>query len=119
MRSTRQKSEETLRIAIHRKTYVAAWAGFVYVALIIDVFSRIIVGLRAAGSMIAELTLDALKQALLARKIKENLIRHSDRGCRYPAIRYSERLIEAGISASLGSVVDGYDNAMAVGAGLS
>jgi len=94
-------------------TYVATWAGFVYVAFIIDVFSRMIVGWRAARSMTAELTLDALEQALWARKVKGGLIHHSDRGSQYLAIRYSERLIEAGISASVGSVGDGYDNAMA------
>jgi len=94
-------------------TYVATWAGFVYVAFVIDVFSRMIVGWRAARSMTAELTLDALEQALWARKVKGNLIHHSDRGSQYLAIRYSERLIEAGISASVGSVGDGYDNAMA------
>jgi len=94
-------------------TYVATWAGFVFVAFVIDVFSRMIVGWRAARSMTAELTLDALEQALWARKVKGNLIHHSDRGSQYLAIRYSERLIEAGISASVGSVGDGYDNAMA------
>lgn len=94
-------------------TYVATWAGFVYVAFVIDVFSRMIVGWRAARSMTAELTLDALEQALWARKVKGNLIHHSDRGSQYLAIRYSERLIEAGICASVGSIGDGYDNAMA------
>ena len=94
-------------------TYVATWAGFVFVAFVIDVFSRMIVGWRAARSMTAELTLDALEQALWARKVKGNLIHHSDRGSQYLAIRYSDRLIEAGIRASVGSVGDGYDNAMA------
>jgi len=94
-------------------TYVATWAGFVYVAFVIDVFSRMIVGWRVARTMTAELTLDALEQALWARKVKGNLIHHSDRGSQYLAIRYSERLIEAGIRASVGSVGDGYDNAMA------
>ena len=94
-------------------TYVATWAGFVYVAFVIDVFSRMIVGWRVARTMTAELTLDALEQALWARKVKGNLIHHSDRGSQYLAIRYSERLIEAGIRASVGSIGDGYDNAMA------
>ena len=94
-------------------TYVATWAGFVYVAFVIDVFSRMIVGWRAALSMTAELTLDALEQALWARKVKGNLIHHSDRGSQYLSIRYSDRLIEAGIKASVGSIGDGYDNAMA------
>lgn len=94
-------------------TYVATWAGFVYVAFVIDVFSRMIVGWRAAISMSAELTLDALEQALWARKVKGSLIHHSDRGSQYLSIRYSERLGEAGIAASVGSVGDGYDNALA------
>jgi len=94
-------------------TYVATWSGFVFVAFIIDVFSRMIVGWRAARSMSAELTLDALEQALWARKVKGNLIHHSDRGSQYLSIRYSERLTEAGIKASVGSVGDAYDNALA------
>jgi putative transposase len=94
-------------------TYVATWAGFVYVAFIIDVFSRMIVGWRAAASMSAELTLDALEQALWARKVKGDLVHHSDRGSQYLSIRYSERLTEAGIDASVGSVGDAYDNALA------
>ena len=94
-------------------TYVATWTGFVYVAFIIDVFSRMIVGWRAARSMSADLTLDALEQALWARRIKGNLIHHSDRGSQYIAIRYSERLKDAGIDPSVGSVGDAYDNALA------
>ncbi len=94
-------------------TYVATWVGFVYVAFVIDVFSRMIVGWRATRSMSAELTLDALEQALWARRIKGNLIHHSDRGSQYIAIRYSERLKDAGIDPSVGSVGDAYDNALA------
>jgi putative transposase len=94
-------------------TYVTTWAGFVYVAFIIDVFSRMIVGWRVARSMSAELTLDALEQALWARNAKDDLIHHSDRGSQYLSIRYSERLTEAGIEASVGSVGDAYDNALA------
>jgi len=94
-------------------TYVATWSGFVYVSFIIDVFSRMIVGWRAAKSMSAELTLDALEQALWARKVKGNLIHHSDRGSQYLSIRYSESLIEASINASVGSVGDAFDNALA------
>jgi len=94
-------------------TYVATWSGFVYVAFVIDVFSRMIVGWRAARSMTADLTLDALEQALWARKVKGNLIHHSDRGSQYLAIRYSERLAEVGVQASVGSVGDAYDNALA------
>ena len=94
-------------------TYVATWAGFVYVAFVIDVFSRMIVGWRVASSMSGELTLDALEQALWARDRDGELIHHSDRGSQYLAIRYSERLAEEGIQPSVGSVGDSYDNAMA------
>ena len=94
-------------------TYVATWAGFVFVAFIIDVFSRMIVGWRASTSMSAELTLDALEQAIWARDISGKLIHHSDHGSQYLSIRYSERLAEAGIEASVGSVGSAYDNALA------
>jgi putative transposase len=94
-------------------TYVATWAGFVYVAFVIDLLSRMIVGWRAAKTMTADLTLDALEQALWARKVKGQLIHHSDRGSQYPSIRYTERLAEAGVTPSVGSVGDGYDNALA------
>ena len=94
-------------------TYVATWTGFVYVAFIIDVFARMIVGWRAARSMSADLTLDALEQALWARQVTGHLIHHSDHGSQYLAIRYSERLIDAGILPSTGSVGDAYDNALA------
>lgn len=94
-------------------TYVATWSGFVYTAFVIDVFSRMIVGWRVSSSMTADLTLDALEQALWARKVKGNLIHHSDKGSQYLSIRYTERLDEMGIAASVGSVGDAYDNAMA------
>jgi len=94
-------------------TYVATWAGFVYVAFVIDVFSRMIVGWRVSSSMSSDLTLDALEQALWARKVKGNLIHHSDKGSQYLSIRYTERLAEMGIAASVGSAGDAYDNAMA------
>jgi transposase InsO family protein len=93
-------------------TYVATWSGFVYVAFVIDVFSRMIVGWRAARSMSADLTLDALEQPS-GHRIKGSLIHHSDRGSQYIAIRYSERLKDAGIDPSVGSVGDAYDNALA------
>jgi len=93
--------------------YVTTWTGFVYIAFVIDVFSRILVGWRAARSLSAELALDTLEQALWACKVKGNLIHHSDCGSQYLSIRYSERLCEAGIEASVGSVGDGYDNALA------
>ena len=94
-------------------TYVATWSGFVYVAFVIDVFSRMIVGWRVSSSMSADLTLDALEQALWARKVKGNLIHHSDKGSQYLSFRYTERFVELGIAASVGSVGDAYDNAMA------
>lgn len=94
-------------------TYVATWSGFVYVAFVVDVFSRMIVGWRVSTSMSADLTLDALEQALWARKVKGSLIHHSDHGSQYLSIRYTDRLAEVGIEASVGSVGDAYDNAMA------
>jgi putative transposase len=94
-------------------TYVATWIGFVYVAFVIDVFARMIVGWRVATSMTTDLTLDALEQALWSRKVKERLIHHSDKGSQYLSIRYSERLIEVGVEPSVGSTGDAYDNALA------
>jgi transposase InsO family protein len=96
-------------------TYVATWAGFVYVALVIDVFARRIVGWRVSQSPRAALVLDALEQALQARRPKRGsgLIHHSDRGVQYLSIKYTLRLVEAGIEASVGSVGDSYDNALA------
>jgi len=94
-------------------TYVATWAGFVYTAFVIDVFSRRIVGWRVSGSLRSDLALDALDQALCARSDTEDLIHHSDRGVQYLSIRYTERLAEAGIEPSVGSVGDSYDNALA------
>ena len=95
-------------------TYVATWASFVYVAFIIDVYSRRIIGWRVARSMNTDLVLDALEQALWARSDAEGVVHHSDRGCQYLSIRYTERLQEAGVEPSVGSVGDSYDNAMAV-----
>jgi putative transposase len=94
-------------------TYVATWAGFVYVAFVIDVFSRYIVGWRVSRSMSTELVLDALEQALHARKTEASLTHHGDRGSQYLSLRYSERLEEFGIQTSVGSTADSYDNAMA------
>jgi len=94
-------------------TYVATWAGFVYVAFVIDVFARRIIGWRVARSMRAELVLDALEQALWSRSGVHGVIHHSDRGSQYLSIRYSERLTEAGAQPSVGSVGDSYDNALA------
>jgi len=96
-------------------TYVATWAGFVYVAFVIDVFSRFIVGWRVSRSLRTDLALDALEQAIYERcgSETEGLVHHSDHGTQYVSIRYTERLREAGIEPSLGSVGDSYDNAMA------
>lgn len=94
-------------------TYVATWAGFVYVAFVIDVFSRRIIGWRVAPSMDTDLVLDALEQALWSRSGARGVIHHSDRGSQYLSIRYTERLKEAGVEPSVGSVGDSYDNALA------
>ncbi len=94
-------------------TYVATWAGFVYVAFVIDVFARRIIGWRVSRSMSTDLVLDALEQALWARSEARGVIHHSDRGGQYLSIRYSERLAEAGAEPSVGSVGDSYDNALA------
>jgi transposase InsO family protein len=95
-------------------TYVATWRGFVYVAFVIDAYARRIVGWRVSSSLRSELALDALEQALWARKLgSARLVHHSDRGVQYLSIRYTERLAEAGIEPSVGSVGDSYDNALA------
>ena len=96
-------------------TYVATWRGFAYVAFVIDVFARRIVGWRVASSLRSDLALDALEQALYdrPRPCAEPLIHHSDRGGQYLSIRYTDRLAEAGIVPSVGSAGDSYDNALA------
>ena len=96
-------------------TYVASWQGFVYVAFVIDAYARRIVGWRASRSATASFVLDALEQAIHQRRPEKNagLVAHSDRGSQYLAIRYTERLAEAGIEPSVGSVGDSYDNALA------
>jgi transposase InsO family protein len=94
-------------------TYVATWTGFVYVAFVIDVFSRLIVGWRVSSSLRTDLALDALEQALHARPHIGELVHHSDQGVQYLSIRYTDRLAEAGIASSVGSVGDAYDNALA------
>jgi len=95
-------------------TYVATWQGFVYVALVIDAFARRIVGWQVSRTAQADFVLDALEQALHDRRpVKGGLIHHSDRGRQYVAFRYTERLLEAGIEPSVGSVGDSYDNALA------
>ena len=94
-------------------TYVATWAGFVYVAFVIDAYARRIVGWRVSRSAHAGFVLDALEQALHERKPCGGLVHHSDRGSQYVSIKYSERLEQAGIEPSVGSVGDSYDNALA------
>jgi transposase InsO family protein len=96
-------------------TYVSTWQGMVYVAFVIDVYARFIVGWRVSSSMRTDFVLDALEQALYARKPERDgtLIHHSDRGSQYVSIRYSERLAEAGVEPSVGSKGDSYDNALA------
>ena len=101
------------RLWVADLAYVRTWVGFVYVAFILDVFSRRIVGWRASNSLRSDLALDALEQALAARPHTKGLIHHSDRGVQYLSIRYTDRLIEAGIEPSVGSVGDSYDNALA------
>jgi putative transposase len=91
-------------------TYVATWAGFVYVAFVIDVFSRFIVGWQASRSLRTDLALDALEMAIWRRQAQlDGLVHHSDRGSQYLAIRYTERLAEAGAVTSVGSRGDSYD----------
>jgi putative transposase len=95
-------------------TYVTTWSGFVYVALVIDAFSRFVVGWQASRSLRTDLALDALEMAIWRRQAQlEGLVHHSDRGSQYLSIRYTERLAEAGAVTSVGSRGDSYDNALA------
>lgn len=96
-------------------TYVPTWSGTVYVAFVIDVFARRIVGWKASTSMATQFVLDALEQAIWQRKTPKNkgLIHHSDRGSQYLSIKYTERLADAEIKLSVGTVGDAYDNALA------
>jgi transposase InsO family protein len=95
-------------------TYVATWQGFVYVAFVIDVFARRIVGWRVSRSAQTPFVLDALEQALCDRRpVRGGLVHHSDRGVQYVSIKYTERLADAGVEPSVGSVGDSYDNALA------
>ena len=95
-------------------TYVATWSGFVYVALVIDAFSRFIVGWQASRSLRTDLALDALELAIWCRQTQlDGLVHHSDRASQYLAIRYTERLADAGAVASVGSRGDSFDNALA------
>jgi len=96
-------------------TYVSTWTGFVYVAFVIDAYARRIVGWRVSRTAHAGFVLDALEQALHDRKplSGDGLVHHSDRGVQYVSIKYTERLAEAGLVPSVGSVGDSYDNALA------
>ena len=103
------------RLWVSDLTYVATWSGFTYVAFVIDAYSRRIVGWRASRSLRTDLALDALEQAIWDRldHAPHRLIHHSDMGSQYLAVRYTERLAEAGIEPSVGSVGDSYDNSLA------
>jgi transposase InsO family protein len=96
-------------------TYVATWVGFVYVAFVIDVYARRIVGWRVSSSMRTDFVLDALEQAIYARggTMPAGLVHHSDQGTQYLSMRYTDRLADAGIAPSVGSRGDAYDNALA------
>ena len=109
------KADRPNQLWVSDFTYVSTWQGFVYVAFIIDVFARRIVGWRVSRSMRTDFVLDALEQALYDRQPERNasLIHHSDRGSQYVSIRYTGRLTEAGIELSVGSKGDSYDNALA------
>ncbi|WP_188710287.1 IS3 family transposase, partial [Polaromonas eurypsychrophila] len=109
------KADRPNQLWVSDFTYVSTWQGWLYVAFVIDVFARRIVGWRVSSSMRTDFVLDALEQALYARQPEraDALIHHSDRGSQYVCIRYSERLAEAGIEPSVGSKGDSYDNALA------
>ena len=107
------KADRPNQLWVADLTYVATWRGFVYVAFVIDVFSRMIVGWRVSNSLRSDLALDALEQAIWDRDELKDLIHHSDRGVQYLSIRYTERLTEARIEPSVGSKGDSYDNALA------
>jgi putative transposase len=109
------KADRPNQLWVSDFTYVSTWQGWLYVAFVIDVFARRIVGWRVSQSMQTDFVLDALEQALYDRRPAgdNSLIHHSDRGSQYLSIRYSERLAEAGIEPSVGSRGDSYDNALA------
>jgi transposase InsO family protein len=90
-------------------TYVATWQGFIYVAFVIDAFARRILGWRVSRTAHAGFVLDALEQAVHQRRPGSGLVHHSDRGSQYLSIKYTERLAEAGIEPSVGSIGDSYD----------
>jgi len=107
------KADRPDQLWVSDYTFVSTWQGFAYVAFVIDVYARRIVGWKLSSSQQTQFVLDALEQALHARRPCDNLVHHSDRGSQYVSIRYTERLAEAGIEPSVGSVGDSYDNALA------
>ena len=109
------KADRPNQLWVSDFTYVSTWQGWLYVAFVIDVFARRIVGWRVSSSMQTDFVLDALEQALYDRQPERgsSLIHHSDRGSQYVSIRYTERLAEAGIEPSVGRRGDSYDNALA------
>ena len=109
------KADRPNQLWVSDFTYVSTWQGWLYVAFVIDVFARRIVGWRVSSSMHTDFVLDALEQALYARQPEQSdaLVHHSDRGSQYTSIRYTERLAQAGIEPSVGSREDSYDNALA------
>ena len=109
------RAERPNQLWVSDFTYVSTWQGWLYVAFVIDVFARHIVGWRVSSTMRTDFVLDALEQALYARQPERDgtLVCHSDRGSQYVSIRYTERLAEAGIEPSVGSKGDSYDNALA------
>lgn len=109
------KADRPNQLWVSDFTYVSTWHGWQYVAFVIDVYARRIVGWRVSSSMTTDFVLDALEQALYARQPERDrsLVAHSDRGSQYVSVRYSERLAEAGVEPSVGSKGDSYDNALA------
>ena len=109
------RAERPNRLWVSDFTYVSTWQGWLYVAFVIDVFAKRIVGWRVSSSMQTDFVLDALEQALYDRQpgLDDALVHHSDRGSQYVSIRYTERLAQAGIEPSVGSRGDSYDNALA------
>ena len=109
------KADRPNQLWVSDFTYVSTWQGWLYVAFVVDVFARRIVGWRVSSSMHTDFVLDALEQALYDRQPAQSdgLVHHSDRGSQYVSIRYTERLAEAGIEPSVGSRGDSYDNALA------
>jgi putative transposase len=107
------RSQGRYRASIRPVTYVRTWSGFLYVAVVLDVFSRRIVGWSMADNLRTELVLDALDMAVWNRNPASGVVHHSDQGCQYTSFAFGRRCREAGVVPSMGSVGDCYDNAMA------